>query len=99
MMKIVGGFFMEYFVYILYSQSKGRYYVGSTGNLEDRMTRHKQGRSKATKAGRPWQLVFKKQFQDRSSAYHYFIYIKENTGIYSLGHTLCRHDALPISVV
>jgi len=81
-MQIVGGFFMEYFFYILYSRSKGRYYVGSTGNLIDRLTRHNQGRSKATKAGRPWQLVFKKQFQDRSSAYQYEMHKKKEQKIY-----------------
>mgnify|MGYP006289285099 CR=1 FL=1 len=98
-MKIVGGFFMEYFVYILYSQSKGRYYVGSTGNLEDRMTRHKQGRSKATKAGRPWQLVFKKQFQDRSSAYQYEMYIKKQKSSRYIEQLICGPENEQSSVV
>lgn len=77
MMRIVGGFFMNYHAYILYSQSKDRYYIGSTANLVDRLQRHNQGRSKATKAGHPWQLVFKKTFQDRSSAYRFEMGIKK----------------------
>ena len=80
---------MECFVYILYSQSKGQYYVGSTGNVIDRLTRHNQGRSKATKAGRPWQLVFKKQFQDRSSAYRYEMNVKKQKSRKYIEQLIC----------
>jgi len=55
-------------VYILYSLITDRYYVGQTANLEDRLLRHNQGRSKYTKSGIPWNLVFKKQFKSRSEA-------------------------------
>lgn len=55
-------------VYILYSVITDRYYVGQTANLEDRLKRHNQGRSKYTKSGIPWRLVFKKHFENRSDA-------------------------------
>ena len=59
---------MVYFVYILQSLKDGSYYVGSTQNLESRLERHNQARSKYTKAKRPWELVFREEYPDRSSA-------------------------------
>ena len=59
---------MLYFVYILQSQKDGTYYVGSTQNLDSRLERHNQGRSKYTKHKRPWDLVYSEEFSDRSSA-------------------------------
>jgi len=59
---------MSYCVYILYSVSVDRYYVGQTSNLEDRLVRHNQGRSKYTKSGIPWTLKYKESFATRSEA-------------------------------
>ena len=58
---------MPYFIYILRSQD-GTYYVGYTQDLSERLQRHNQGRSKYTKAKRPWELVYSEELQDRSSA-------------------------------
>jgi len=55
-------------VYILYSPSIDTYYVGSTGNLEDRLKRHNAGRSTYTKRGVPWTLVYTKQFPTKADA-------------------------------
>ena len=46
----------------------GTYYIGSTQNLEERLQRHNQGRSKYTKNKRPWELVYYEQFEDRPTA-------------------------------
>jgi putative endonuclease len=60
---------MPYFVYILFSRKIDRYYIGSTAHLDDRILRHNQGRSKATKSGAPlWTLVFSECFSSRSEA-------------------------------
>jgi putative endonuclease len=59
---------MVYFVYILQSDKDGGYYVGSTNNLEDRIKRHNQGRTKYTKPKRPWKLVYHEEYDERSSA-------------------------------
>ena len=66
----VTGFFsvMPYYVYILQSQKDGSYYIGSTQDLDDRIERHNQGRSKYTKVKRPWELIFSEEHPDRSSA-------------------------------
>ena len=59
---------MSYTVYILQSEIDGTYYVGSTQDIEARLRRHNQGRSKYTKPKRLWQLVFQESHPDRSSA-------------------------------
>ena len=55
-------------VYILYSQSIDAYYIGSTINLEDRLFRHNSGRSKYTKRGIPWTLVYVKEYATKAEA-------------------------------
>lgn len=46
-----------HFVYILYSSKLDRYYCGETADIQDRLKRHNEGRSRATKAGLPWQVI------------------------------------------
>ncbi|MBW1782706.1 MAG: GIY-YIG nuclease family protein [Deltaproteobacteria bacterium] len=59
---------MPFYVYILQSEQDGSYYMGSTQDLNARIQRHNQGRSKYTKAKRPWRLVYFEEHPDRSSA-------------------------------
>jgi putative endonuclease len=59
---------MLHYVYILRSLSDGRYYVGTTQNLEERLERHNQGRSKYTRNFRPWELVHFEEYPTRSEA-------------------------------
>ncbi len=65
-----------FYTYILFSEKLNIYYVGSTGNLEDRLKRHNTGRSKFTKRGIPWKLVYQKQYLTKSEAYQAELYIK-----------------------
>ena len=60
---------MPYYVYIIQSQKDGSYYTGSTQDLSERIERHNQGRSKYTKAKRPWKLVYSEKHPDRSRAF------------------------------
>ncbi len=57
-----------YFVYILHSSQYNRYYIGSTGNIEDRVNRHNDGATKSTKPFRPWVLVYQENFETRTEA-------------------------------
>jgi putative endonuclease len=57
-----------FYVYILYSQSLDRYYVGQTENLNDRIFRHTNSGSKSTKAANDWVLKHKEEFNSRSEA-------------------------------
>ena len=64
------------YVYILYSEKLDIYYVGSTGNLDDRLIRHNSGRSKFTKPGIPWKVVFQKEYETKIEANRAELYIK-----------------------
>ncbi|WP_420580584.1 GIY-YIG nuclease family protein [Reichenbachiella sp.] len=57
-----------FYVYIIYSQSLNKYYVGSTQNLDQRLQDHNNSRSKFTKAGKPWTLKYHNDYETRSEA-------------------------------
>ena len=59
---------MAYYVYILKSLVTDKFYVGSTQDLEARLIRHNEGRSKFTKPFRPWKIVHTERFETRSEA-------------------------------
>jgi putative endonuclease len=59
---------MSYFVYILYSDSLGKYYTGSCENLEKRFREHNSGQSRFTKSGLPWIMVKNFTVSDRREA-------------------------------
>ena len=50
------------FVYILQSQKNGRYYLGSTENLENRLKEHYEGKVYTTKRMLPIELVFRQEY-------------------------------------
>ncbi|HQT91421.1 MAG TPA: GIY-YIG nuclease family protein [Candidatus Kryptobacter bacterium] len=51
-----------YKTYILQSEKTGRYYVGSTRDLENRVREHNSGETKSIKSGIPWRLVHVEEF-------------------------------------
>ena len=51
-----------FFTYVLVSESTGRYYIGSTGNIEDRLEHHNAGRTKLTKGFRLWRLIHQEEY-------------------------------------
>ena len=67
-------------VYVLRSQTTGRFYVGSTGNLQDRLHRHNSGQSKATRHGVPWTLIYCEPHPSRSAATKREMYFKTGKG-------------------
>ena len=52
-----------YFVYILKSDNKHRYYTGLTKNTSRRLQEHNSGQVKPTKAYRPFKIVHTEFFQ------------------------------------
>ena len=59
-----------YWVYILENPEK-QFYIGSTGDLDDRIARHNADEKVGTKfthKHRPWSLVWKEPHPSRSSA-------------------------------
>ena len=59
---------MEFFVYIIYSSSHDKYYVGQTNNVNNRLIRHNKGLEKYTRKGTPWILKAFKGFPTRKQA-------------------------------
>ncbi len=67
---------MSYFVYILYSQSHDKYYIGQTQNHNNRLFRHNSGVVKSTKPYRPWVLLYTEKYNTRLEAVHREKYLK-----------------------
>ena len=57
-----------FFVYILYSPTKVKFYIGQTNDIEDRLRRHNSGQSLSTKNGIPWKIIYTIQLDSRSEA-------------------------------
>ena len=74
---------------ILKSEKPDRYYIGHTSELEDRLQRHKEGRSKSTKAGAPWVVVYTEQFATKSEAYQRQIQIKNKKSSVFIDRLIC----------
>jgi putative endonuclease len=56
------------FVYILKSIKTGRYYIGCSWNVQERLVRHNNGYVPATEKFRPYKLVFFQKFANESEA-------------------------------
>jgi len=59
---------MPFYVYIIQSETDGSYYIGSTQDIDARLERHNQGRSKYTRTKRPWKLVYSEEHPNRPVA-------------------------------
>ena len=68
---------MPYFVYILYSDSIDRYYIGSCSDINSRLTRHNAGATASTKHGRPWKLMYSESFENKSDALKRELHLKK----------------------
>jgi len=55
-------------LYILQSNASGRFYVGHTNNLSERIRRHNAGRTLANKGKGPYELVHVEYFPTRAQA-------------------------------
>ena len=59
---------MSGFVYFLKSEVNGRYYIGSTNNVDRRLDQHNNGESKYTKLTKPFKLVFSQEYESLKKA-------------------------------
>ena len=51
-------------VFFLYSKKINKYYVGACTDLDRRLYEHNLGHSKFTSTGKPWELVYKEEWED-----------------------------------
>lgn len=68
---------MSYCVYILYSNSADKYYIGSCEDMETRLEQHNGGRNRSTKYGIPWVVKRVEHYESRAEALQRERYIKK----------------------
>lgn len=68
---------MEFVVYILYSISLGKYYVGQTRDINNRILQHNSGKGNYTSKGIPWELIHTFECINRSEAVQLELKIKK----------------------
>ena len=59
---------MEYYVYIIYSSSRDKYYTGYSQDPEARLIEHNFGATTFTRRGIPWVLVYKEKCINKTAA-------------------------------
>ncbi|RZS97737.1 GIY-YIG nuclease family protein [Cecembia calidifontis] len=59
---------MIHFVYIIESEADGTFYIGVSSDPEKRLERHNLPHKGFTSRKRPWKLVYKEKFCDKSEA-------------------------------
>ncbi|MBI2075387.1 MAG: GIY-YIG nuclease family protein [Candidatus Harrisonbacteria bacterium] len=67
-----------YALYVLYSESCARHYIGITKDVKNRVAEHNAGEVRSTKAYRPWSVVRTEIFPDKTSARKREIFLKKN---------------------
>ena len=66
-----------FYVYILYSPSRDKYYTGHTGdNLEERLRKHNSDHKGFTGGSGDWQLVCRESYETKKEAYARELQIK-----------------------
>ncbi len=59
---------MNYYLYILFSDTLNKYYIGSTKNIETRLKKHLENHSGFTAKAKDWKLVYSESFTSKSDA-------------------------------
>jgi putative endonuclease len=59
-----------FIVYILYSSSINKYYIGQTQKLENRIQENNGDETKSISKSIPWKKVFTAEVQTRTKAVH-----------------------------
>ncbi len=62
--------FMEYWMYILYSASLRKFYIGSSNDPAGRLRRHLTNHKGFTALANDWQLVYSEKYLTKSEALH-----------------------------
>ena len=57
-----------WYTYILKSLKDNKYYIGCTGNLEQRIAQHNIGATTSTKHRRPFVLIYSERFSEKTDA-------------------------------
>jgi len=63
-------------LYVLRSETSGKFYVGSTEDLDRRLSEHNRGQTPSTRGRGPWKLVYQEQFASLLEAHRRELEIK-----------------------
>ncbi len=58
----------EFIVYILFSHTKNRFYIGFTSNLQERLERHNRKSKGFTGNNSDWKVVYTENYTEKSAA-------------------------------
>ncbi|MWB96309.1 GIY-YIG nuclease family protein [Flavobacterium sp. GA093] len=67
---------MEFTVYILFSESKNKFYIGYSSNLQERIIRHNQKSKGFTGNVNDWKVVFTENYESKDLAHERELQIK-----------------------
>ena len=67
---------MRYYLYILRSEARGKYYIGVSNNVARRVLEHNSGFSRSTKPYRPFALVRVEGYKSINEAYSRECFLK-----------------------
>jgi len=70
---------MWHYVYVL-ENNQGRQYVGSTHDLNKRLSKHNHGEVPSTSKFKPWELKFACSFPSKERALVFEKYLKSGSG-------------------
>ena len=70
----------SYVLYVLWSNSASKFYIGIAEDVDARLVQHNAGVSKWTAKFRPWRLVHIEEFQSYSGAREREILLKKQKG-------------------
>ena len=79
-----------YWVYVLYSDTGGRFYVGLSEDPQRRLASHNAGKSRWTSRHVPWRIVFERRFPSLTEARRFENLLKRQHG----GAGLFKHTGL-----
>lgn len=67
-----------YYLYVLRSDRDNNFYIGYTGDLEERLKLHNEGRVKSTKDRRPFKIIYYEACLNQKDALQREKYLKTN---------------------
>ncbi len=69
-----------HYVYVLWSEKLKKRYVGSAGNVSQRLYQHNHGKTQFTSRGIPWVLIHQEEFTTTSEARKRERFLKSGAG-------------------
>ncbi len=69
-----------YSVYVIKSEKNGKNYIGYTEDLEARLLLHNSGKVRSTKAYKPYKVIYKEEYINKTEARKREIFLKSGIG-------------------